>query len=64
VWNAKENKIVFDGPESEDELCATEIMTNSGDEGEGEDEVEFGDELDGMCSAMGACAIVAETTAV
>jgi hypothetical protein len=39
-------------------------MTNSGDEGEGEDEVEFGDELDGMCSAMGACAIVAETTAV
>ena len=55
VWNAKENKIVFDGPESEDELCATEVM----DESEGED-----DDLAGMCSAMGACAIVAEVMAV
>jgi len=62
VWNAKENKIVFDGPESEDELCATEIMSES--DGDGDDEVEFGDELDGVCSAMGACAIVAETTAM
>ncbi len=65
VWNEKENKIDLDGPESEDELCATEIMPDSDDEGEGEgDDVEFGDELDGVCSAMGACAIVAETTAV
>jgi hypothetical protein len=65
AWNAKENKIEFDGPESEDELCATEVMTDSGDEGEGEGvNVEFGDELDGMCSAMGACAIVTENVAV
>lgn len=34
VWNAKENNIEFDGPESEDEL-----MTDIGDEGEGEGEV-------------------------
>ena len=35
VWNAKENNIEFDGPESEDEL-----MTDISDEGEGEGEGE------------------------
>jgi hypothetical protein len=31
VWNEKEEKIEFDAVESETELCATEIMSESED---------------------------------
>jgi hypothetical protein len=50
VWSENGNKIEFDSPESEEELCATEMMEDS--------ECEGGDDgVDGLCKGMVACAV-------